>query len=940
MVTEQDSHGTALFRSLVDEATQGMLIVAEDGEIRYANEAVASLMGRTPAAIEGNRLQEFSDLETETLSSLWSSPQEPDEPTIETSLRRSDGGMIPVRIVRHGQSDTDNSQYALSVHHETADDSQDGRLSEAKERFEKIFHYTNDGILILDPENDAIVDSNPQACELLGYSREELLELDPVEIHPHEVDRFRSFIENILTEGDGWSDELSCYTRAGERIPAEISASRIDLDDRPHVLASIRDISERREREEELHRYRRAVETANDGIVIIDSNGDFLTVNQAYARMHGYDGATELEQKPWTHVYPNATERRIDEEIMPVVESEGFWRGELDGQRADGSLFPQELTLTAIEDGDIVGIVRDISEKRQQQRQLRELNESARELMRAETSDEIATQGLNAMKRVIGHPVGCIRIYDEESNTLDRVATTDEARELLDTRPAYDLEASRAGRAYRDNQLVVSDAPTDPAAETNGSATDDDASIHLPIGDRGTLTIIDPDGGTFDDRVIGLMENLAENIRAALARAERESELRDNERELRQRREELQTFDQINALIRNVIDSLIGATTRTTIESTVCEQLADSELYSSAWIAEVMVGQDDIEPRTGAGVSEAFLETQSAMALEEIAEGTVEQAIKTGEVRILQRLEISESGDPIESSETGSFKAVASVPITYGDRIHGVLIIEAARRNVFSDTAREALKILGETIGFAVTAVRNRELLLTNDTVELEFELPSSDGFFADISAELDCVCVHEGDTQTQEGNVIHFVRIEGADAEAVKQRAMDAEQVSNCRIIDDRAEECRIEIVIQDSPPEIFLEMGARVRNITAEEGTSTITAEAPQEADLRAIVDRVQSRYSGAELVAKREVTGTDRSMAQFSETVEERLTDRQQSVLETAYRAGYYDWPRESTAEDVAETLEISSSTFHQHVRRAEQALLSVFFEDTDDRNQERS
>ncbi|MFC7027627.1 helix-turn-helix domain-containing protein [Halomicroarcula sp. GCM10025710] len=47
---------------------------------------------------------------------------------------------------------------------------------------------------------------------------------------------------------------------------------------------------------------------------------------------------------------------------------------------------------------------------------------------------------------------------------------------------------------------------------------------------------------------------------------------------------------------------------------------------------------------------------------------------------------------------------------------------------------------------------------------------------------------------------------------------------------------------------------------------------------------------------------------------------MTDRQAEILRAAYLAGYYAWPRDTTAEELAESLDISSPTLHQHLRRA--------------------
>ena len=56
------------------------------------------------------------------------------------------------------------------------------RLSE--ERFRKIFESSNDGIFIVDPSHDCILNANRRACQMLGYTLDELLKIRVSEIHP------------------------------------------------------------------------------------------------------------------------------------------------------------------------------------------------------------------------------------------------------------------------------------------------------------------------------------------------------------------------------------------------------------------------------------------------------------------------------------------------------------------------------------------------------------------------------------------------------------------------------------------------------------------------------------------------------------------------------------------------------------------------------------
>lgn len=125
-----------------------------------------------------------------------------------------------------------------------------------EERYRTIFRYSNDAIVIVDFDTDEFVDVNPAACEMLGYSREELLELDPEDIHPDDIDRVREqFISEVTESGSGWTDDMMCITKEGEEMPTEISGAELEDtgDETPsRMVAILRDISERVRHRREL----------------------------------------------------------------------------------------------------------------------------------------------------------------------------------------------------------------------------------------------------------------------------------------------------------------------------------------------------------------------------------------------------------------------------------------------------------------------------------------------------------------------------------------------------------------------------------------------------------------------------------------------------------------------------------------------------------------
>lgn len=128
-------------------------------------------------------------------------------------------------------------------------------IEETETQYRSVFQAVNDSLLVIDPERDQILDCNPRATELLGYSREELRSLSPCQdLHAENPGEFQDFLDNVVEHGRLRAENLQCQRQDNSIIEAEVSASAFETRADTRVIFSIRDVTEQREHQRRLKR--------------------------------------------------------------------------------------------------------------------------------------------------------------------------------------------------------------------------------------------------------------------------------------------------------------------------------------------------------------------------------------------------------------------------------------------------------------------------------------------------------------------------------------------------------------------------------------------------------------------------------------------------------------------------------------------------------------
>jgi two-component system cell cycle sensor histidine kinase/response regulator CckA len=123
--------------------------------------------------------------------------------------------------------------------------------------------------------------------------------------------------------------------------------------------------------EDQMRLVNLAVEAADDGIAIADTNNKLLFMNKSYLSLHGYD--PEHRDKylatDWRHLYNEAGQKQINEIVLPTTKLKGRWSGFIPIMRKDGKVFDADASLTLLGDGSVLGVIRDASERTRLQKE-------------------------------------------------------------------------------------------------------------------------------------------------------------------------------------------------------------------------------------------------------------------------------------------------------------------------------------------------------------------------------------------------------------------------------------------------------------------------------------------------------------------------------------------------------------------------------------------
>ena len=905
-VTERKEreHELGRYETTIETVWDGVTMIDAEERFVMVNEAFCELTGYSREEIIGEHVSLVLDGQTYETAARWYESIERGEldiATLEHDLQTADGGAVPVEA-RFGTCEfEDGTVGASGVIRDVTDRK---RRTKELERFKVVVEEIRDVTAILDATG-TIQYVSPSVETEIGHDPGDILGENPFEyVHPEDRDRvLETFAELVDDPAREPTAEYRFRREDGSYAVLETRARNL-LDD-PNIEGIVvysREITDRVERERTLQRQRNQLATLFEilpvGVVVADADGRLVESNERAKEIWGgnvFDAETidEYAKFPaaWADtgspVEPNEwTMSRVldgDEVTSPDV----FEIETVDGGRRiiESSGMPVRDERGAVRRGVVT--IRDVTERRERQRKLAENEQRYRTLV-----DNI--------------PDGAVVLFDDDFRY------TTAGGELLDQIDVTPDELAGQTIYERYSADLVD------AIEPHFLATLDGERRSVTVENHGrelALRIL-PVGDAVDFSGMLMVQDVTEQ--------------NTQERRLRRQREQLAALNDINEVASEITTAVIDQSTREEIEQTVCDALAAADAYEFAWLAGIDPTTNTFEPRAEAG-TRGYMDdvTISIDPADSTGDGPGATAIRERETRVVQDVFSDPRFEPWrEAAAEYGFNAVAAIPITHDRTVYGVLGVYADRENAFDDAERTIVSRLGEVVGHAIAATERKRALMSDELVELEFLI--QDGLSViDDPIEMEGSIVLEETVHVGDDEFLVYATATGDGLDAASALVDTLPHWEEFTVVS-AGDPATIELRLVDPPVlSVVTAMGGYIDDVVIADGDYRMTIHLAPTAEVRHVIDTIEATYPSVEMVRRKQISRSSDDPHRVRRQYMEELTARQRAALDAAYHAGYFEWPRQTSGESLAESLDVSPPTYHQHLRTAEGKVLDALY-----------
>jgi protein-histidine pros-kinase len=367
------------YRRLFETAQDGILILdADTGQVVDANPFMKDLLGYSQEEFLGRKLWEIGPFKGSAASKIaFAELQLKDRIRYEgMPLETKEGRRVEVEFISNAYLVENKRLIQCNIR-----DITERKLAElASKRLVAIIESSNDAIIGKDLHS-IITSWNKGAEKIFGYTANEMVGKSIVQLIPNDrLDEENQILGKIKRGESVGLFETLRKTKDGTVIDVSITASPIkDANGTVIGVSKVaRDITEYKRAEEARRasesRYRTLFDHAPSGIVIANRESQYIDANPSICQMLGYN-REELIGLHASDIVAQTEAEHIGPALSTIKSSSDYQR-EWQFRRKDGSIFAAEVMATLMPDGNLLGLIRDVTERKRAEEEVRTLNTS------------------------------------------------------------------------------------------------------------------------------------------------------------------------------------------------------------------------------------------------------------------------------------------------------------------------------------------------------------------------------------------------------------------------------------------------------------------------------------------------------------------------------------------------------------------------------------